>query len=195
MPGTRRLGRPPLASYRDPQDKPFALVVFSRSASVVWHCSSGSPAVPYFETREEALLKAPIDGRRFVVVDVTIRAEHCRGMSDAATVTAVLKAAEGSRYYPALMLIASTGLRKGQALALRWDRVDLDAGVLKVAATITRLSGKLVISEPKTDRSRREVPLHRFSASLQSIGAPSTAKYRRKPRTMGVLLLCSRHSP
>ncbi|MEE2852239.1 MAG: site-specific integrase [Actinomycetota bacterium] len=78
---------------------------------------------------------------------------------DAAAVTAVLRAAVASRYHAALTLIASTGLRRGECLALRWDRVDLDAGVLKVAATIGRLDGRLVITEPKTDRSRRPVPL------------------------------------
>ena len=71
--------------------------------------------------------------------------------------TAVLKAAEQSRYHPVLVLIAATG--KGEALALRWEHVDLDAGVLRVAATIMRINGRLVISEPKTDRSRRAVPL------------------------------------
>ena len=76
-----------------------------------------------------------------------------------ADLTAVLKAAEESRYHPVLVLIAATGLRKGEALALRWDKVDLDAGVLRVAATVMRINGRLVISEPKTDRSRRVVPL------------------------------------
>jgi integrase len=74
-------------------------------------------------------------------------------------VTAVLKAAETSRYHPALVLIAATGLRKGEALALRWDRVDLDAGTLKVSATISRVDRKLIITEPKTARSRRTVPM------------------------------------
>jgi integrase len=78
---------------------------------------------------------------------------------DANAVTAVLRATESSRYHPALVLIASTGLRKGEALALSWDRVDLDAGVLRVAATISRIGGRLVITEPKTVRSRRAVPL------------------------------------
>jgi integrase len=73
--------------------------------------------------------------------------------------TAVLKAAEESRYHPVLVLIAATGLRKGGALALHWQNVDLDAGALKVVATVMRIDGRLVISEPKTDRSRRVVPL------------------------------------
>ncbi len=79
---------------------------------------------------------------------------------DAAAVTAVLRSAESSRYHPALVLIASTGMRKGEALALSWDQVDLVAGVLRVAATISRIGGRLVITEPKTMRSRRAVPLN-----------------------------------
>ncbi len=78
---------------------------------------------------------------------------------DADDMTAVLKAAEPSRYHAALVLIAATGLRKGEALALRWDRVDMDAGVLKVAATIARVDRALRITEPKTARSRRTVPI------------------------------------
>ncbi len=85
---------------------------------------------------------------------------------DADAVTAVLRAAESSRYHPALVLIASTGMRKGEALALSWDRVDLEAGVLRVAATISRVGGRLVITEPKTVRSRRTVPLNPAMVSM-----------------------------
>jgi integrase len=74
-------------------------------------------------------------------------------------VSKLLNAAEDSRYYPVLVLIASTGLRKGEALALRWDKVDLVAGLLKVTATLNRVGGQLVSSEPKTARSKRTVPL------------------------------------
>jgi integrase len=78
----------------------------------------------------------------------------------AGDVTAVLRAAESSRHHPALVLIAATGLRKGECLALRWEHVDLDAGALKVVGTLGRICGRLVSSEPKTDRSRRTVPLN-----------------------------------
>jgi integrase len=74
-------------------------------------------------------------------------------------VSMLLKAAEGSRYHTALVLITSTGLRRGECLALRWDHVDLDAGLLRVEATISRIDGHLVISEPKTERARRTLPL------------------------------------
>lgn len=79
----------------------------------------------------------------------------------AADVARVLKQAEGSRYYPALALIAATGLRRGEALALTWDKsiVNLDQGWLKVRKTLGRVNNRLDSSEPKTDRSRRTVPL------------------------------------
>jgi integrase len=75
-------------------------------------------------------------------------------------VAALLAATAESRYHPALVLIASTGLRKGECLALAWDHVDLHAATIKVDATLARIDGQLVVSEAKTDRSRRTVPLH-----------------------------------
>ena len=86
----------------------------------------------------------------------------------AVDVTALLNAAEGLRYRDVLVLIAATGMRRGEALALRWTDIDLDAGLLTVRGTLGRVGGKLVVSEPKTDRSRRTVPL----------GAPLVAMLR-----------------
>jgi integrase len=71
----------------------------------------------------------------------------------------VLDAARSSRYYSALVLCAATGLRRGELMALRWRDVDLDMGTLTVRSTISRVDGKLLISEPKSARSRRVVPL------------------------------------
>jgi integrase len=99
-------------------------------------------------------------------------------------VTAVLRVSEVSRYHPVLVLIASTGLRKGEALALRWDKVDLEAGVLRVAATIARVDGRLVISEPKTDRSRRSRAAVRRRDAAQAQSPPSPPN-GCAPRTNG----------
>ena len=100
---------------------------------------------------------------------------------DADGVAALLRAAEPSRYYPALVLIAATGLRKGEALALPWDTsvVNLDEGWLKVRGTIGRVGGRLVFSEPKTDRSRRTVPLSpAVVAMLRSTTAQAAERLR-----------------
>ena len=52
-----------------------------------------------------------------------------------------------------------TGLRRGEALALHWSDIDLQAKLLRVRGTRARVSGELVVTETKTPRSRRVVPL------------------------------------
>jgi integrase len=74
-------------------------------------------------------------------------------------VTELLQAAEGSRYAPLFALLVHTGLRRGEALALRWSDVDLAKGVLRVRGTLSRIDGELVVTEPKTAKSKRFVPL------------------------------------
>jgi integrase len=79
---------------------------------------------------------------------------------DPQRVTELLTAAESSRYHTALLLIATTGLRRGECLALRWsDDVDLDAGTIRVRDTVQRIAGKLSTGPVKTDRSRRTIPI------------------------------------
>jgi integrase len=51
------------------------------------------------------------------------------------------------------------GLRKGEALGLRWSDIDMKAGRLHVRQSLQRQAGGLVFVEPKTHRSRRTVPL------------------------------------
>jgi integrase len=79
---------------------------------------------------------------------------------DPEQVIELLAAAESSRYHTALLLIATTGLRRGECLALRWaDDVDLDAGTVRVRDTVQRIDGKLSTGPVKTDRSRRTIPI------------------------------------
>jgi integrase len=77
----------------------------------------------------------------------------------AGDVTALLEAMKDSRFFPVIVLIASTGMCRGEACALAWDSVNLDAGTLRVNATLNRLKEGLVFGPPKTERRRREVPL------------------------------------
>jgi integrase len=57
----------------------------------------------------------------------------------------LLRAAEGLRYRDVLVLIASTGLRRGEALAVSWQHVNLEAGTLRVEGTLGRVGGRLLI--------------------------------------------------
>lgn len=56
-------------------------------------------------------------------------------------------------------VLAVTGMRRGEALGLRWADVDLDAGKISVRQTITRPAGVVTIGEPKTDRARRTMSI------------------------------------
>ena len=76
-----------------------------------------------------------------------------------ADVARVLQAASGLRYDAALTLIAYTGMRRGEALALKWDAVDLVDGTLEVRGTLARVDGELVVTPPKTKKSRRTIAL------------------------------------
>lgn len=78
----------------------------------------------------------------------------------AADVARLLDAAKGLRYYVAVLLMAATGLRRGEVAGLLWSDVDLDKNELRVRHTLSRVDGALILTEPKTDRSRRRVPLH-----------------------------------
>ena len=60
----------------------------------------------------------------------------------------------------ALFAVAvALGLRLGEALGLRWEDVDLEAGVLHVRQALQRLRGEIAFVEPKSKRSRRSVAL------------------------------------
>lgn len=70
-------------------------------------------------------------------------------------VCAVDDTRNGARWVLAL----ATGLRQSEVLGLAWDDVDLDAGLLTVRVGLHRIRGGLRFEEPKSERSRRELPL------------------------------------
>ena len=74
-------------------------------------------------------------------------------------VKVLLEAASGERFESIYVLAIYTGLRQGELLGLKWDDVDLGDGLVRVRRTLTRHRGRLLLSEPKTKRSRRTVRL------------------------------------
>ena len=76
-------------------------------------------------------------------------------------VAALLAASDGQRLAPFLTLTAYTGLRKGEALALRWQDVTIEGDTphVRITGTLARIGGQLRRTEPKTNAGRRTVPL------------------------------------
>jgi integrase len=93
----------------------------------------------------------------------------------------LLAAAADDRLYAVYVLALVLGMRRGEILGLRWSAVDLDRATLRVQASLQRVGGQLVLTSPKTKRSRRAIPLpqtvvkvleaHREAQAVQRGGA------------------------
>jgi integrase len=63
------------------------------------------------------------------------------------------------RLYAAWLLAATTGMRRGEILGLRWSDVDLEAGRLSVRQPRIVVDYRVRVSEPKTAKGRRSLAL------------------------------------
>jgi integrase len=70
---------------------------------------------------------------------------------------AFLAAVANDRLFAAWLLAATTGMRRGELLGLRWEDIDLDNGVVRIARV--RAGNQVVAGEPKTARGRRTLAL------------------------------------
>ncbi|GCF06864.1 tyrosine-type recombinase/integrase [Dictyobacter arantiisoli] len=72
----------------------------------------------------------------------------------------LIEAADGHRLKFLLILAITTGMRRGELLALRWSDIDFDQHILQVQRTVNRL-GKygFVENPPKTKSGRRRIVL------------------------------------
>jgi integrase len=79
------------------------------------------------------------------------------------------------------VLALNTGMRQGELLALKWDDVDLERGVLRVRRTLTRQGGSFVLGEPKTKKSRRTIRL--TAAAVDALRTHLSCQLREMERT------------
>lgn len=61
--------------------------------------------------------------------------------------------------YELLLLELTTGLRRGELLALQWDDLDFQTGELRVQRQVQRVRGELTVTQPKTRSSSRSIIL------------------------------------
>lgn len=73
----------------------------------------------------------------------------------AAEAKSLLEAAEHDVMQPAIILALYHGLRKSEALGLRWSDIDFTMGTLSVKNTVTRMQTKIEHEETKSNASRR----------------------------------------
>jgi integrase len=70
-----------------------------------------------------------------------------------------LEGTRSNRYSAAYLLLATTGLRRGEALGLRWQDLDLDASRASIRQTVIVIKHTVMIGTPKTAKGRRTVTL------------------------------------
>ena len=80
----------------------------------------------------------------------TLSPEQARGF---------LASLQGHRNEALYTLMLSTGMRRGEAMGLRWEDVDLERGVIRIRRSLKRESGHIVTADTKTLKSRRAVNL------------------------------------
>lgn len=69
-----------------------------------------------------------------------------------------LAAAKKTRFYTYFLLLAVTGMRKSECLALRWADIDLRAGGVNVQRTMVyTTAGGIAYNDPKTKSGRRRI--------------------------------------
>lgn len=73
--------------------------------------------------------------------------------------TRFLDAVKDDRLEALYALVLSTGLRQGEVLGLRWDDVDLDKRAITVRKQLQVIDGAQVLTDPKSARSKRTIPL------------------------------------
>lgn len=72
----------------------------------------------------------------------------------------LIHAAKQDRMQARWLVGLALGLRQGEALGLWWEDIDLNAGLLRVRRALQRQrGGGLVFTDPKTQRSKRTLPL------------------------------------
>jgi integrase len=72
---------------------------------------------------------------------------------------AILAAVAGTAVEGPVGLALRTGMRLGEVLGVSWSAIDWERGTLAVRQQLQRLGGQWRLTPPKSDRSRRTLPL------------------------------------
>lgn len=71
----------------------------------------------------------------------------------------LLEVAAPDRLEGVFVAALGLGLRRGEVLGLKWDDIDFEKRLLRVARAVQRVDGQVRVVEPKTRRSRRVLPM------------------------------------
>lgn len=87
-----------------------------------------------------------------------------RPLWDTRQLTAFIERASASHHYALFLLLITTGLRLGEALALTWADVDTAAALVTVRGTLVLDHGHRRVNPPKSADSQRTIAIPRETA-------------------------------
>lgn len=103
------------------------------------------------------LARNPADAADPPMVSAASRPESITWTAD--QLRTFLEGTGGSRHWTAYLVLATTGLRRGEALGLRWADLDLDGGRASIRQTVIAVKHTALLGTPKTAKGRRTVTL------------------------------------
>jgi integrase len=105
----------------------------------------------------------------------------------------LLESIKHSRLYWPVLIALSTGMRRGEILALRWRNIDLERGIVRVVESLEQTKAALRFKAPKTEKAR--------AITLPSFAVEELRRLKRQQaeellvlgvRQSGVTLACGR---
>ncbi|MCX4699004.1 site-specific integrase [Streptomyces sp. NBC_01373] len=70
-----------------------------------------------------------------------------------------LEAARNHKWYPAFLLVAHYGLRRGEVIGLRWSDIDFSGRLIHIRQQVFRANGAVQQGPVKTRAGQRDLPL------------------------------------
>lgn len=100
---------------------------------------------------------------------------------DSEQISKFLKLVKGDDYYSAYLLELHTGMRRGELLALRWQDIDLEEGIVSVNKGLVRTKADgLIFQEPKTTFGKREIAIHSNVCEVLKFYRERQKKFKEK---------------
>lgn len=157
------IGRLPLAKLQ-PSDveRLEALVKAHRSASTAHHVH-----VVLSKALKDAMRKGQVARNVCQYVEPPRVGAYEVHPPDAQAVHAILGETDKTPYAVCYRFMAYTGIRRGEAVALRWRNIDLDRSVASIVEEAQRLTGRgIVFMPPKSAAGRRGIALDKHTIDL-----------------------------
>jgi len=103
-----------------------------------------------------------------------------RAVWDRQQLLAFLDSLADDRLFALWRLLAMTGCRRGEALGLRWEDLDIEAGTITIRRSLGVIDGEILLSDPKTKRGMRTIALDPLTLEALKAHAARQADERQE---------------